>query len=353
MPVIAKYGGATLIPLALLMLGATVWGGFAVAALIWLTLVAGLMDHVLDPPASSVPHGRWSDGLSVLLALGHVALIPVVLLALIGPDLSPGQKIALFTATASFIGQVSHPNAHELIHRTTRLQAALGAVVYITMGFGHHVSAHRMVHHRYVATPQDPNTPRMGEGFWTYLPRAWIGSFRAGLAAEIHRLAQHGAPARSLRNPYWLWVSGAFLTATLAALYCGPIGLAALLGFWALAGTQILMSDYIQHYGLQRLPLPSGRLEPVGPHHSWNAPQGFSSFLMMNAPSHSEHHMHPDRSYDQLSAGQNGPTLPRSLPVMAMVATVPPLWHRMMDRRAERVMAVAAARIERKERVAA
>jgi alkane 1-monooxygenase len=41
------------------------------------------------------------------------------------------------------------------------------------------------------------------------------------------------------------------------------------------------------------------------------------------------------------------PTLPRSLPVMAVIATIPPLWHRMMDRRAARVMEAAAARIAR------
>ena len=33
MPIIAKYGGATLVPFALLVLGATVWGGFGVALL--------------------------------------------------------------------------------------------------------------------------------------------------------------------------------------------------------------------------------------------------------------------------------------------------------------------------------
>ena len=47
------------------------------------------------------------------------------------------------------------------------------------------------------------------------------------------------------------------------------------------------------------------------------------------------------------------PTLPGSLPMMAIVATVPPLWRRMMDRRAARVMAAAAARIVETPRAAA
>jgi alkane 1-monooxygenase len=347
MPVIAKYGVATLLPLALLIGAAAVWGGLAVIALLWLTLIAAVVDHLLDPPTASGPHGPWARRLSIVLGLGHCVLVPLVLLALAAPGLTPGQKIALFAATASFIGQVSHPNAHELIHRKSRFPAGLGALVYVTMGFGHHVSAHRLVHHRYVATAQDPNTARMGESYWRYLPRAWAGSFRAGLEAERDRLTRRGLPASGPGNPYWLWTCGAILMAVAATALAGPVGLACLLGLWALTGAQILMSDYLQHYGLTRLPLPSGRIEPVGAHHSWNAPKGFSSYLMLNAPSHSEHHMHPDRSYETLEPVTVAPMLPRSLPVMAVIATIPPLWHRMMDRRAARVMEAAAARIAR------
>jgi alkane 1-monooxygenase len=198
---------------------------------------------------------------------------------------------------------------HRLLHRAgqppqraradppqARFLASLGALVYVSIGFGHHVSAHRLVHHRFVATPEDPNTPRMGESYWRYLPRAWAGSFRAGLRAEAGPGAR-GARANSAQPLLGLDRRRGVLTAILARAG-RPRGLACLLGLWALSGAQILLSDYIQHYGLQRLPLPSGRLEPVGPHHSWNAPRGFSSYLMMNAPSHSEHHLHPDRRYD-------------------------------------------------------
>ena len=58
--------------------------------------------------------------------------------------------------------------------------------------------------------------------------------------------------------------------------------------------------------------------------------------MMLNAPRHSDHHAHPARPFPQLSLppGDAAPRLPRSLPVMACVACVPPLWRRMMDRRA-------------------
>jgi alkane 1-monooxygenase len=346
MPGIARYAIVTLTPLAFLFLGATVRGEFAVAALVWLTLVAALLDSLLALPRQAEGGPTpWAGRLSVALGLGHLVLLPVVLIALAGPGPDFWQKVALFLATASFIGQVSHPNAHELIHRERRALRWLGAAVYVSVGFGHHVSAHRLVHHRWVGTADDPNTPLPGESFWSYLPRAWAESFRAGLAAEEERLERRDLGPRNLRNPYWAWMGGEAVVLILSALLAGPVGVLAYLGLVLLSGTQILLSDYVQHYGLQRLDLPSGRPEPVGPHHSWNAPRGFSSYLMLNAPSHSGHHLHPDRPYDSIATPPEAPTLPASLPIMAMLATLPPLWHRVMDRRAIAVMEAAEARI--------
>ncbi|PWK61103.1 alkane 1-monooxygenase [Roseicyclus mahoneyensis] len=346
MPVIARYAIVTLIPALLIALGATVWGFGGVLALIWLTLVAAGMDRLLDPPVlDDHDHAPWSDRLALGLGVIHFALVPLVLLALGDPRLSFGETLALLFATASFMGQVSHPNAHELIHRKTALSRGIGAAVYTSVGFGHHVSAHRLVHHRHVGTPDDPSTPLPGESFWAYLPRAWRGSFEAGLACEVDRLERRGLSGLSAHNPYVVWVGGAALSLVIALVLAGVGGALALIVLAALFGGQVLMSDYIQHYGLQRLELPNGRVEPVAPHHSWNAPRGFSSYLMMNAPAHSEHHMHPDRPYDRLDPQADVPTLPWSLPVMATLAMVPSVWHRVMDRRALRVMEAAQARL--------
>jgi len=343
MPVIARYACATMPPLLMIAAAPTLWGGFAILALVWLTVIAAGLDHLLTPPKRDADdHTPWSDLLSLGLGLAHVAILPVVLMAIASPALGPGAKIALFLATASAFGQISHPNAHELIHRRPLWLRALGALVYTSVGFGHHVSAHRLVHHRFVGTPDDPNTPQPGESFWRYLPRAWLGSFRAGLARERDRLARRRGAAR-FKTPYLLWVGGACVMLAIAAELAGLTGVLTLVGLGLLTGTQILLSDYIQHYGLRRISLPNGRVEPVAPHHSWNAPKGFSSYLMLNAPAHSEHHMHPDTPYDRLDPEAPVPTLPYSMPIMAMLATLPPVWRRIMDKRAAKIMAQADA----------
>ena len=348
MPVIARYASVTLIPAGLIALGASVWAPAGALALLWLTVLAAGMDRILAPPQrQDHDNSPWSDALSVILGLTHPALMVLVLLALNQPDLSTLGALVLILALASFTGQVSHPNAHELIHRRPPALRAIGAMVYASVGFGHHVSAHRLVHHRHVGTADDPNTPRAGESFWAYLPRAWAGSFQAGLAAERARLTRQGGRAHILSTAFALWMGGALVSLALAFWLAGVDGALVLILWAGLFGAQVLMSDYIQHYGLERLRLANGRREAVSPHHSWNAPSGFTSYLMMNAPAHSEHHMHPDRPYDRLDPLGDVPMLPHPLPVMAALATIPPIWRRVMDRRAQKVMAAAQARLSR------
>ena len=120
-------------------------------------------------------------------------------------------------------------------------------------------------------------------------------------------------------------------------MIAGAHGVFALLAIAFYAQMQLLLSDYVQHYGLRRRTREDGRMEPVGPQHSWNAPAWYSSAMMLNAPRHSDHHMRPARAFPALEVtADTMPILPRSLPVMAVLALIPPIWRRIMDRRVAR-----------------
>lgn len=122
-----------------------------------------------------------------------------------------------------------------------------------------------------------------------------------------------------------------------AAVY---VGLGWYLGLCLYAQMQMMLADYVQHYGLERARRADGRYEPVGPRHSWDAPHFLSSLMMVNAPRHSDHHAHPGRAYPALRlerAGKSRPMLPWSLPVMAALAMWPRIWRRVMDRRVMRM----------------
>lgn len=327
------FAAATLLPVALIAAGALAGGVWPWLALGYMTVFTAAADRLIArtlptaPPEAEFP---VADALSAVLALAQFALLALTVRAL-----ATGiAGVPLFLAMALFAGQVGNSNAHELIHRGSRLLRGLGMWAYVSVLFGHHTSAHVLVHHIRVATRGDPNSARPGESLYRFIPRAWRGSFREGFRAESERLARVGRPW--WRHPYVTYLGGAALMLFLAALIGGWRGLAWYVPLALFAQAQLLMSDYVQHYGLARALRPDGKPEPVAPRHSWNSPHPASSALMLNAPRHSDHHGHPTRPYPALTLPPDAPMLPRSLPVMATLALVPPLWRRVMDPRAAR-----------------
>lgn len=321
-------------PLGLFGLGLWFGGLWVLAGLLYMTGFVAVLDRVKTAFMGDAPAGAEfpsADALLVGLALGHLALFPAVVWAVAGDSgLSGWGRFALFMGAGLWFGQVANPTAHELIHRGQRGLFWLGALVYATLLFGHHASAHRLVHHHHAASAQDPNTARSGEGYYRFLIRAWIGSFREGLRAET-ALRARAKSAKGV-HPYAVYL--AISAACLLAGYGIAGGLGALI--WVAlafhATSQLMLSDYVQHYGLTRARRADGRLEPVGIAHSWNAAQWFSSAMMLNAPRHSDHHAHPARPYPalRLPAASDAPTLPWPLPMACMIALVPPLWKRLI-----------------------
>lgn len=332
-PGLMHFSFATLVPAVLLAVGAVLGGFWVLAAVLFLTIMTSLLDRVLKPDPSSIAVSA-DETLSVVIAVAHFILLPLIVWALAFALHSPLEKVGLFFAAGLWFGQVSNANAHELIHRQSKGLHRLGMWAYITLLFGHHTSAHVLVHHRFVATQDDPNTSRQGESLYQYMLRAWVGSFQQGHQAEAARLRHIGRP--TWRNPYVVYVGGAFLCLAVATLLGGWKVLAFYVALCGYAQSQLLMSDYVQHYGLLRNIGPDGKPEPVAAKHSWNSPHWFSSALMLNATRHSDHHAHPGRHYPELKLPQDAPMLPRPLPLMASIALVPPLWRRIMDPRVDR-----------------
>jgi len=326
----AGFAAATLIPLALIALAALFGGGFVWLALFYLTGFVLMLDRLVTYATVQAREGAEFPGSTRLLkslAFGHFILLALLLYTTLPmAGLDTGAQIGVAVATGLAWGQISHPVAHELIHARGRGQRVLGRLIYTSLLAGHHASAHLRLHHVHVGTSRDPNTPRRGEGFYRYALRASRDAFLGGLREE-NRL--HRGPW--VMHPYALYLGGAVSLMLTALVLAGPVGALTLLAVALHAQVQILMSDYVQHYGLERQILPDGAPEPVGPQHAWNAPHFASSALTLNATRHS-HHMDPRTPFPSLGLEpQSMPMLPQPLPVMAVLALVPTLWRRMMD----------------------
>lgn len=339
---------ASLTPVVLLTAACLIGGLWPLAALIYGTGLVALIDRltrVAIPVRTDAAAERFAQRLSALLALAHLAVLPLGVWAIAAaPWLGNGQALAIAIALGLFMGQVSNSNAHELIHAPGRLPRRLGVIVYISLLFGHHASAHRRVHHVHVATDSDPNSARPGEGFYHFWPRAWVGSFRAGLRAENAARARRVQPPSAMSHPYIAYVGGALIALGLAWGLAGSKGVLVFVALTTYAQMQLLLADYVQHYGLRRGLRVDGRPEPVRLGHSWNAAEWYSSAMMLNAPRHSDHHLHPSRQFPALRLDAAAmPVLPYSLPVMAAIALIPRLWRSVMNPRVERWVKAQAA----------
>jgi alkane 1-monooxygenase len=324
---VAAFALASLLPLPLLILGAATGGPALWAAFLYMAILTILIDQLI-PLTAATPDGEEfpaADALLVGVALGAILALALTTWALTHADLSRPEQVALFLTTGFWLGQVAHPAAHELIHRPARALFRLGCLVYICLLFGQHTSSHRLVHHARVATTDDPNSARPGEGYYRFLLRAWVGSFVKGMQAETALRAGKGG-----LHPYAVYLTGAALALALAFTIGGLSGLLVWAGLALHAQSQILLSDYVQHYGLTRATRPDGKAEPVGLQHSWNTPHWFTSAVLLNAPRHSDHHLNPGRPYPALRLPDAAPCLPWPLPLACMIALVPPLWRRMI-----------------------
>lgn len=331
------FGLVTLFPLPLLLAGALFGGWAPWLALAYVTLVIAGVDAVMPAMEYDGEPAEEDEAnmLSQLLVGVHFLLLLVVVWSLAGggPGLFSLSGFALFLAAGLFFGQVSAANAHELIHKTARPLHLMGRWVYISLLYGHHATAHPQIHHVYVATPYDPTTARLNESFYRYIPRAWSGSFFASMKVEHKRLERAGRPIWHWSNPFVSYLGGALLMVILVALVAGFKGILVYLLIAAVAQSQLLAGDYIQHYGLERRKLNGGSYELVTAKHSWNAPHWLSSLWTLNNSRHSDHHAHPQRPYTQLEIPERGeaPMLPYAPPTMMALALYPKLFRQVMN----------------------
>lgn len=334
------FASASILPVVLIVCAAVFGGLWAVLAVLLFTVLDIVLDIATRAVTRDAPHGpEFPAGKTLLWALGlvHFPLLALVVAALTGQTgLDGAEQVALFLAATAWFGQVANSAGHELIHSRSRAEFRLGRLVFTSLLFGHHTSAHRLVHHKWVATDKDPNSAAKGTGFYRFIFTAWIGSFRAGLKAENDLRARQGRTTR-LSHPYLIYLGGAGLTVAMVGLTFGLFAILSFLALCAVAQMQLMATDYVQHYGLRRAEM-DGKPEPVSDAHSWNAPHPFTSAMLLHAPRHSDHHAHPSRAFTQLRLKPNhlAPELPASLPMMVRAAFIPPLWRRIMDHRADK-----------------
>jgi alkane 1-monooxygenase len=238
--------------------------------------------------------------------------------------------------TLGLVAGVAINTAHELGHKSEDHERWFARIALAQPAYGHFFVEHNRGHHVRVATPEDPASSRFGESLWRFLPRSIVGSARSAWHLERLRMKTMNKPFLHPSNEL---LNGAALTVVLfggLTLWLGPVVLPylflqAAVGIWLLETV-----NYLEHYGLKRGKDKRGRYEKVRPAHSWNSNHAVSNLVLYHLQRHSDHHANPTRRYQTLRDFDEAPVLPTGYMGMIVLATIPPLWRRVMDPRVTR-----------------
>ncbi len=247
-------------------------------------------------------------------------------------NLTAMENIGL-AVTEAMVAGIAINTAHELGHKRDSVERWLSKVALAQTGYGHFFIEHNRGHHVRVATPEDPASSRFGEGFWSFLPRTVLGSFRSSWHLEGERLDRLGKTHWTIHNDVLnAWAMTVVLYVVLVAVF-GPVVLPYLLIQSVFGFSLLEVVNYLEHYGLLRQHRSDGRYEICQPHHSWNSNNVASNVLLYHLQRHSDHHANPMRRYQSLRHFDEAPQLPTGYAGMIVLAMVPPLWRRVMDHR--------------------
>ena len=236
-------------------------------------------------------------------------------------------------AMAGLVAGLAINTGHELGHKNSRIEKWLAKIVLAVPAYGHFSIEHNRGHHMNVSTPEDVASSRMGESIYRFALREMPGAFREAWVIEKERLARRGKsiwhPNNQILQSYALTAA---ITVALVALF-GWIMVPFLLIHNLLAWFQLTSANYVEHYGLLRLKGANGKYERCEPRHSWNSNHVYSNLALFHLERHSDHHANPLRRYQSLRHFDSAPQLPSGYFGVYLLAYVPWLWFKVMDKR--------------------
>ena len=223
--------------------------------------------------------------------------------------------------------------AHELGHKRSEFDRWMARIILAPSFYGHFYVEHNKGHHKWVATPGDPASSRMGESFWVFFPRSVLGGIVSAWKIERERLEREKkALFNVLENEVLLsWILSSALFTYLIIIF--GVRSAPLLFGQALYAISLLeVINFLEHYGLLRQrDKDSGLFEKCLPEHSWNSNHIMTNIFLYHLQRHSDHHANPHRHFQSLRHFENSPQLPSGYAGMISIAYIPWLWFKIMD----------------------
>ncbi|MFT5750923.1 MAG: alkane 1-monooxygenase [Flavobacteriales bacterium] len=281
---------------------------------------------------SSKKNLHWTDFL-LYLNVGIVfGIVYGTLSTLTTSNMATYEIVGLIFSCGIVIGSNGINVAHELGHRKTTAEKLLGKLLLLPALYMHFFIEHNFGHHLNAATPEDPATAKYNQTLYAFWLSSIFKQYTNAWTIQIDLLKQEKKSFFSLKNDM-LWyhlIQAAYLGT--AYWFYDWLGLT-IVFFAAVSGFLLLETiNYIEHYGLRRKKLASGRYERVCEVHSWNSNHVFGRIMLYELTRHSDHHYRANKKFQLLDYHDESPQLPYGYPTSMVISMFPPLWFKIMNK---------------------
>ena len=220
---------------------------------------------------------------------------------------------------------------HELGHRKSLMERCLSKLLYLPCLYMHFYIEHNFGHHNNVATPKDPATAKFNQTVYSFWFTSVMGQYISAWRLQLQLLKTKNSGFLSIKNDmlYYTIFELAYLLVIYSFFGFYGLFLAVIIGVLSFLFLETI--NYIEHYGLLREKLPSGRYERVQSHHSWNSNHFIGRIVLYELTRHSDHHFKASKKYQILENKRESPQLPYGYPTSILLALVPWLWFSLVN----------------------
>jgi alkane 1-monooxygenase len=243
------------------------------------------------------------------------------------------ELIGIVLSLGIILGSNGINVAHELGHRKKGYERILGKLLLIPSHYTHFFIEHNHGHHLDVSTPEDPSTAKYNQSLYSFWWQSVSGTYMKAWKIQKKINEINNTSFFSPKNDmFWFtilqitYLISLFTFFGLKVLFVGIY--AGIIGFLLLETI-----NYIEHYGLKRKKLPSGRYERVTEKHSWNSNHILGRIILYELTRHSDHHYKSTKEYQILECHKESPQLPYGYPTSMVLSFIPPLWFSIMNKR--------------------
>jgi alkane 1-monooxygenase len=335
-----KYLAALTLPVSAII-GINFMGFWSFLTPIYAFIIIPIMELILPQDDSNHNPGEiakrsnnrlfdWLLYINIPIVFG-VLLFALIRLEAHTPSLA--EYIGAFISVGLVLGSNGINVAHELGHRQNMIERLMAKLLLLPSFYMHFYIEHNFGHHANAATPEDPATAKYNQTVYSFWLSSVLRQYYNAWKLQYKLLQADGHAFFSYRNDMlWYFVFEISYLMTISMVF-GTEGLVFVVGAGVVGFLLLETVNYIEHYGLRRKKLASGRYERVKEIHSWNSNHIIGRIVLYELTRHSDHHYKSSKKYQLLDCHDISPQMPYGYPTSMVLSFLPPVWFHIMNKR--------------------